>query len=375
METIKFAKPYFTPDWERQVHELISESMRTGQLTQGPNVKKVEAYFSNLLSGRCVAATNSCTASLHLAMMLIGITKGDEVIVPSNTFAATANAVLYCDGIPVFSEINPTHNNIDPSHAAELISDRTKAIVAVHMGGNPCDMRELMSLADENGIALVEDCAHAHGAYYEGKPCGTFGKFACFSFYPTKVISSSEGGFIVTPDRNSDHRVRVLVNQGRSGFGPSEITEIGYNYRMNEIQAIMIRVQMEHLDEIVEKRTELVKRYRRNLSNISGISIPSLLPKCKSANYAFTIMIEDAIRDAVREAMQSKNIETSIMYHPVHLQPIYRKLLGHKPGDLPITEAVCSRSLSLPLHLGLKVKDIDYVCTELIAAIGILTTH
>jgi len=366
---IQFAKPYFKPEWRQRFLELAGEILDSGQLTQGVNVKSLEEYFSRLLGSRNVAATNSCTASLHLAMLLIGISKGDEVVVPSNTFAATANAVVYCGGTPVFAEIDPMTLNIDPNHVAELITEKTKAIIPVHLGGVPCVMSKISNMAEERGIHIVEDCAHAHGAYYHGRPCGTFGDIACFSFYPTKVIAGPEGGLLVTADKDADTRGRILLNQGRGGFGPLEISEIGYNYRMNEFQAAVIRVQMESLDEIVDKRTEIVQRYRRNLSRSRLVSVPKTPADTRPSYYSFTVQINGADRDVVRDKMTEEGIGTSIMYHPVHLQPIYQRLFGYKPGSLPKTEEVCSKIISLPLHLGLTMAEVDLVCEKLISTI------
>ncbi len=366
---IPFAKPYFKREWRQRFLKIVNEILDSGQLTQGDNVKSVEECFANLLGSRNVAATNSCTASLHLAMLLIGISKGDEVIVPSNTFAATANAVVYCGGTPVFAEIDPTTLNIDPSHVAKLVTDKTKAIIPVHLGGNPCEMNRILAVAEKAEIPVVEDCAHAHGAYYQGKPCGAFGEYACFSFYPTKVIAGPEGGLLVTANKDADARGRVLLNQGRGGFGPLEISEIGYNYRMNEFQAALIRVQMESLKEIVEKRTELVQRYRRNLSRTKLVTIPKATPDSKPSYYSFTVLINNVDRDAARDKMTEAGIGTSIMYHPVHLQPIYKQMFGYQPGSLPITEDVCSKILCLPLHVGLTQSEVDSVCEKLLSSI------
>jgi len=364
---IPFAKPHFNNDWLSQILSNVEETLLSGQLTHGKHVQSVEDYFARLLSPMHVATTNSCTASLHLAMILAGIGKGDEVIVPSNTFAATANAVVYCGGTPVFAEIDPHTLNIDPAAISEAVSKKTKAVTIVHLGGLPCDMRRIMPVIKKNNLVLVEDCAHAHGALYQERQCGTFGEFSCFSFYPTKVIAGPEGGLLAASDLKADAKARILINQGRGGFGPAEISEIGYNYRMNELQAIVVEAQMGHLEEIIRIRTELVARYRRNLTGHSSVTVPTVLANTQPSYYSFTVILNQGNRDEIRAQLLNDQIETSIMYHPVHLQPIYRKMYGYKPGSLPTTEDICSRILSLPLYLSMSANDVDAVCARLLS--------
>ena len=366
-QVIPFAKPYFKDEWKRQILLRIEETLTSGQLTHGQHVQSVEEYFGKLLSPMHVSTTNSCTASLHLAMILAGIGKGDEVIVPSNTFAATANAVVYCGATPVFAEIDPHTLNIDPAAISEVVTKKTKAVTIVHLGGLPCDMRRIMPIIKKNKLVLVEDCAHAHGALYQGRQCGTFGEFSCFSFYPTKVIAGPEGGLLATSDLKADTKAHILINQGRGGFGPAEISEIGYNYRMNELQAIVVEAQMEHLQEIIRMRTELVARYRRNLTGHRSVTVPTVLANTQPSYYSFTVVLNQGNRDEIRSHLLNDQIETSIMYHPVHLQPIYRKMYGYKPGSLPTTEDICSRILSLPLHLSMSMDDVDAVCARLVS--------
>jgi perosamine synthetase len=367
---IRFAKPHFEIESREDIFDRLQDVLDSGWLTNGSTVREVENFFSHLLEGRYVAATNSCTASLHLAMILAGISKNDEVILPSNTFVSTANSVLFCEGIPIFAEIDPKTLNIDPLDVEQRITERTKAIVTVHLTGKPCDMRAFTKICEEHELILIEDCAHAHGSRIDGKYCGTFGDFACFSFYPTKVISSSEGGLLVTSHKDKDEKARLLLNQGRSGIGPSSITEIGYNYRMNELQAILIAVQMHNLENVVKIRNKMAERYKKNLKSTSGIEMPMLQDNETSSYYSFPIRLLEAPRNVVQEKLQKEGIEASIMYNPVHLQPAYRNLFDFKPGMLPITEMVCSQLLNLPLHLGMSNDDIDIVCEKLLLIIN-----
>ncbi|TFH04195.1 MAG: DegT/DnrJ/EryC1/StrS family aminotransferase [Candidatus Thorarchaeota archaeon] len=362
---ISFAQPYFNEQTLKKILSRFQQVLESGRLTNGRCVREVESLFAELLNGRGVVATNSCTASLHLSMILAGITPRDEVIVPSNTFVSTANAVLYCNAKPVFAEIDPSTLNIDPEDVLNRITEKTRAIVPVHLCGKPCEMDHLMEIAEEHNLTVIEDCAHALGSKYKNQPCGTFGQFACFSFYPTKVIASAEGGLLVSNDKDAITLGRVLINQGRTGTGPNEITEVGYNYRMNELQAAVILEQLPELDGFVKTRNEIAKHYTERLADTDNISLVVETPQERSSFYAYAIRILDISRDAVRQQLLKHGIETSIMYNPVHLQPVYRKLYGYEQGSLPITEKTCSQIINLPMHVGLSLEEVDYVCDTL----------
>lgn len=365
IEMIPFAKPILTSEMKKELFSLIEDALQSGMLTNGENVRFVERFFESNL-GLHVGATNSCTASLHLAMILSGIQEGDEVIVPSDTFASTANAVLYCKGTPIFAEIEPTSWTLDPLSVQEKITSRTKAIIPVHLGGVPCNMGALQDIANDADLILVEDCAHAHGAFYRNQPCGSLGDISCFSFYPTKVIAGPEGGLIASKEDVTIDRAKVLLNQGRASMGPAEITEIGYNYRMNEFQAIMIRVQMHTLSDIVRYRTKLANRYHENLKSSDALTLVEVPSSSSPSYYSYSILVNSRDRDRTISYLSEKGIGTSILYHPVHLQPIYRHLFGYQNGDLPVTEEICSKTISLPLHLNVTESDVDYVCETLL---------
>jgi perosamine synthetase len=362
---IPFAKPSLTPELRAEMFSLIEAAIESGMLTNSENVREVESFFEESL-GMHVAATNSCTASLHLAMLLIGIQENDEVIVPSDTFVSTANAVLYCGGKPVFAEIEEDSWTLSPDSILENITQRTKAIIPVHLGGVPCDMDAIMDIAEDHHLAVVEDCAHAHGALLREQPCGSFGDISCFSFYPTKVIAGPEGGLIACKENELKSKASILINQGRASSGPSEITEIGYNYRMNELQAIMIRVQIQYLSEIIKVRTELARQYEQNLKNSNTLTLVKIPASSAPSYYSYSVLINEKDRDSVAIYLQEKGIGTSIMYHPVHLQPVYKRIFGYEPGELPITEDICSRTISLPLHLNVTASDVKFICHTLL---------
>ena len=362
---IPFAKPNFDPKSVDFIVSNIENALHSGMLTNSRYVREVEERFRGMLNKHYVSATNSCTASLHLAMILSGVKRGDEVIVPSNTFVSTANAVLYCGGTPVFAEINEHTLNIDCNDIEKRITDRTKAVIPVHLLGKPCEMDSILKTCKDHGLVLIEDCAHAHGAYYKKQPCGTFGDYACFSFYPTKFIAGAEGGLLVSSDPDRNRLASILLNQGRAGTGPNDVTDLGYNYRMNELQAIIVLSHMNQLDTIVEERTHLAQAYRRILDGRDDVM---LIEEDKSevcSFYSFAIRVASESRDWIRDELLKGGIETSIMYHPVHLQPIYRKMFGYKSGSLPITEKVCSEIINLPLYNGMTYSQVDEVCDRL----------
>ncbi len=360
---IKFADPSFKDELIDEMLSLMHKVLKSGWLTSGPNVEKLESFFTSYLNNMPCVATNSCTAALHLAALLSHVER-KEVIVPAQTFVSTANAVLYAGGTPVFADINGSTLNIDPKDVERKITNNTAAIIIVHLAGLPCNMDDLLKIARDYDLLLIEDCAHAHGARYRGSPCGSFGDFSCFSFYPTKVIGGAEGGLLATKRHNDANHARILVNQGRSGIGPMEINEIGYNYRMNELQASVILPQLAHLKEIVQYRNRIAKMYEENLSLVEGIELLEVPSNVVHSYYSYIVKVFGK-RDEIIHELHKAGIETSIMYHPIHLQPIYQNLFNYSPGLLPVTEDVCSRIISLPLHGNMGENDVAFVCETL----------
>ena len=366
---VPFCIPNFPEDDIPKIMEKLKEPLLSGFLTQGPNVQEFEERWRTYIGTRHAIAVNSCTAALHIALECIGIGKGDEVIVPSNTFVSTANVVLFCSAKPVFAEIDPRTFNIDPGDIENRITEKTKAIIPVHLAGQPCEMDQIMEIAKEHNLYVFEDAAHAHGSVYHRKKCGTFGIANSFSFYPTKVMAGAEGGIITTDDNEIAEKARRLRNCGRGGMGPLEITDIGYNYRMNELQAILCLYQMDNLERLLERRKKIADYYTEGLDEIEGIEPPYKIADVKCSHYTYIIKV-NSDRDKLRERLNHRGIGTSIMYHPVHLQPVYRKLFGYKEGMLPITEEVSKRVMSLPIYPKMSEDDVDYVLSALKEEVG-----
>ena len=361
---VPFSKPCFNDEDIDEILNCIETVLRSGWLTSGINVKKLEEQFAKFIGAKEAVALNSCTAALHAILLALGIKSGDEVIVPTNTFVATANAVLYVGGRPVFADSDPDTFNISPEDIQNKISRKTKAMIVVHLGGNPCEMKELNELAEDYNIALIEDCAHAHGAKYRGVSCGTFGIANAFSFYPTKVITAAEGGIVTTNCPQIAERIRIIRNHGRAGFGPREIVELGYNYRMSEIHAAIGLNQLKHVDEFVQHRNRIAKMYKEGLSEIDWIEPQQVKDGNVCSYYAYIVKLtEDAPinREMLMEKLNEYGIMTSVLYHPVHLQPFYIKKFGNYAYTLPVAEELGKTSFALPIYNGMSEKEAAYV--------------
>lgn len=362
---VPFCIPNFSEEDIPKIMEKLKEPLLSGFLTQGPNVQEFEERWRRYIGTRHAIAVNSCTAALHIALECIGIGDGDEVIVPSNTFVSTANVVLFCGARPVFAEVDARTFNVDPVDIEDRITDKTRAIIPVHLAGQPCEMDKIMEIARECNLYVVEDAAHAHGSVYHGKKCGAFGIANCFSFYPTKVMAGAEGGIITTDDDEVAEKARRLRNCGRGGLGPLEITDIGYNYRMNELQAILCLYQMDNLEKLLDRRAKIADYYTERLDEIEGIEPPYKIDDVRCSYYAYIVKV-NSDRDKLRERLNHIfGVGTSVMYHAVHLQPVYRELFGYKEGMLPVTEEVSKRVLSLPIYPKMNEYDVDYVISAL----------
>jgi perosamine synthetase len=365
---IPFSRPCFSDRDLEEIASRVREVLRTGWLTSGPLVSKFEEQFADFVGTEFAVALNSCTAALHSILLALGITKGDEVIVPANTFVATPNVALYVGAKPVFADSDPETFNISPKDIEDKISEKTKAIIVVHLCGNPCDMDAIRKIAEENNLMLIEDCAHAHGAKYKGQSCGTFGIASAFSFYPTKVMTTGEGGIVVTNDQKLAEKIRMIRNHGRASYGPAEIIDLGFNYRMSEINAVLGLSQLAHVSEYVENRNRFAKLYSEELSKIKWLTTQKVREGNLSSYYAYNVKLEDdapVTRDELMLKLKEKGVETSILYRPVHLQPYYSKLFGFTRGYLPVAELLGERTLALPLYSCMSTQDIEYVVETL----------
>jgi len=361
---IPFAGPCFCDEDIKEVKDKIEQIIRSGWLTSGPAVSQLEEMFARFVKTKKAVAVNSCTAALHSVLLASKVKRGDEVIVPSNTFVATANAALYVGAKPVFVDSDPETFNISPSDIQKKICEKTKALIVVHLAGNPCNMKEITEIADDNKITLIEDCAHAHGARYQRTGCGAIGVAGCFSFYPTKIITTAEGGMVTTNNENLAEKVRVARNHGRATHGPTEILELGFNYRLSEIHAAIGLVQMKHVREFVAERNELSKAYAMKLKEVPWLESQHVEKGNLCSYYAYLVKLTEKApvsRDVLVKKLAERGIGTSVIYHPAHLQPFYVELFGHRRGELPVAEELGEKGLALPLRNGMKVQDVARV--------------
>lgn len=360
-EFIPAAKPLIGDDERAAVDRVL----RSGMVAQGPEVAAFESEFSDhFVSGRDVVAVNSGTSGLHLGLLAAGVGPGDEVIVPSFTFAATGNSVALTGATPVFADIEPDSFTLDPASVEAAITDRTKGIMPVHLYGHPARMRELQSLAEQHGVALYEDAAQAHGAALDGRRVGTFGEFAMFSLYPTKNMTSGEGGMVSAVDAVFARRVRLLRNQGMERQYENEV--IGFNARMTDLHAAIGRVQLTKVDAWTEARRANARFLDANLR---GVVVPPVAEGAHHVYHQYTIRVAED-RDGFVRALKEEHGVGSGVYYPIpnHRLP---SLAPYAPGlDLPETENAARQVVSLPVHPALGSDDLDRIVTAVNAVAG-----
>jgi len=332
--------PAAKPEIGEDEIDAVVRVMRTGSVVQGPEVADFEREFGKLVGGRACVAVNSGTSALHLSMLALGIGHGDEVIVPSFSFAATANAVAAAGAVPVFADIDPESFCLDPAAVEAVITPRTVAVVPVHLFGHPAAMDKLVSLATVHGLAIVEDAAQAVGARLGDTPVGAFGQTACFSFYPTKNMHSLEGGMVVTADPVLERTLRLLRNQGMLRQYDNEI--VGLNNRMTDVAAAVGRVQLAKLDGWTRRRREIAARYDEQLTTVRT---PPVAPSAWHVYHQYTVRI-DVGRDAFREELTGLGVGSGV-YYPT---PIHRLAPFQPAVDLPETQRAAAQVLSLPVY-------------------------
>lgn len=323
--------PLFDLNYGKEEEEAVLKVIRSKWISIGPKVQEIEKKFSTLLKVKHAVALSSCTSALHLALKILGVSKNDEVIVPSLTFVATVNAVRHVDAIPVFADItSSTDFSIDPEDIKRKITKKTKAIIVMHYGGFSCEMDEILKIRDDYNIFLVEDAAHALLSKYKERIVGTIGDIGCFSFFTNKNITCAEGGLLVTNEKKYSDDARLLSAHGMTTLSYErakghatkyDVLNIGYNYRLDDIRAALLIAQLEKLKGDNKKREVLREAYIQELEDINDIIIPYKNYKYKSSNYIFPIVIKQRKkkdRDIVRELMSCKGIQTSIHYPAVH---------------------------------------------------------
>jgi perosamine synthetase len=344
---------------DEEIKRKAVEIIESKRYIKGPESDAFQREFADYLGVKGSVTVSSGTTALHLIYYSLGIGKGDEIIAPSHTFIATVSPAMHLGAKPVFADIKEDTYNIDPDDVRRKITDRTKAITAVHLYGRPAEIKELREIADEHGIYLIEDACQAHGAIYDGKKIGNFGDIAAFSFFPSKVMTvAGDGGMVAGNDTELLDKIAMLRDQGRTS--KYEHTALGFNFRMSEILAGIGRVQLKHLDEWVDRRNELARIYNEILGDYV---ITPEIPEGRHAFYVYTIRTKD--RDGLREYLKKNDIGTGIYYPiPVHLQPIVKEHV--KPEKLPVTERIVDEIISLPMHPQLSDEDADHIANKVL---------
>jgi perosamine synthetase len=368
------------PHIGEQEIRAVEETLRSGWITTGAKVRKFELDFADFVGAGHAIAVNSATAALHLALDAIGLGPGDEVIVPTMTFAASAEVVIYCGARPVLVDCEPDTLNVSADGIERAISLHTKAIMPVHFAGQPCDMDRILDIGRRHGIRVVEDAAHALPAAYDGRTIGTIGDLTCFSFYATKTITTGEGGMVTTDNADYADRIRVMSLHGISrdawkrytaeGSWYYEIIEAGYKYNLTDLAAALGIEQLKRCDAFREERRRIAERYDAGFADLDAVATPVCRPDVEHAWHLYVIQLElDRLtinRAQFIEALKAEQIGTSVHFIPLHLHPYYRDRWGYRRDDLPHASAVFERIISLPIYPGMCDDDVE----DVIRAVG-----
>jgi len=346
---------------KEEIDMAIEKVLESGQFVLGNETAALEEDFASYCHARYGIAVNSGTSALHLALLAASIGPGDEVVTIPFTFVATVAAICYTGARPVFVDIEPLSYTMDVNQLEGAITQRTKAILPVHLYGQPADMDPIMDIARRHGLFVIEDSAQAHGSEYKGHRVGGIGDLGCFSFYPGKNLGAyGEGGMVVTSNTEYARTIRMLRDWGQE-IKCNHVLK-GYNYRMDEIQAAILRVKLRHLETWIEARRKHAARYDELLVE-SGVQTPMVMPYARHVHHVYAVRVPQ--RDALQQALRTQGIHTAVHYPvPVHIQEAYADL-GYRPGDFPVSEQLASEVLSLPMYAELPSGDIKWV-TEVI---------
>lgn len=364
-----------SPRIEKEEIEEVVSTLKSGWISTGPKVKLFENMFKKYIGSKYALALNSCTAGLHLSMLVIGIKKNDEVVTTPLTFGSTANSIIHAGGKPVFVDVDRTTMNINPEMIKNYITKKTRAIIPVHLAGRPCEMNSIIHLAKKYKLYIIGDAAHAIEAKYNGKKIGNIGDLTVFSFYVTKNLVTGEGGMVTTNRSNWARQIQIYGLHGMSkgawhrysdkGFKHYYITCPGFKYNMMDIQASLGIHQLKRINKYLSRREEIWRKYDEVFSDMS-IILPTPVPKNMThARHLYTILLDleklKVGRDTIQQALYKENIGTGIHFLSLHLHPYYRKTFGYKWGDFPNAEFISERTISLPLSAKLTNQDVDDV--------------
>ncbi len=351
--------------------QAVIEVVKSGRLALGAHGQAFEKAMAAYCGVKHAIAVNSGTAALHLIVRALGLKAGDEVLVPSFTFAASVNALLYEGVTPVFVECEAETYNLDVKDLERKITPRTKAIMVVDVFGHPADWDGIQAVAKAHGLKIIDDCCEALGAEYKGKKLGGFGDAGAFAFYPNKQMTTGEGGIIVTNDDEVARLCRSMANQGRGDMGAWLVHErLGFNYRLDEMSSALGTSQLRRLDSFLQKREAVAQSYNRRIKDLSWVSAPKVLPGMRMSWFVYVVTLAEGMdRDKVMMAMEANGVPARGYFSPVHTQPYIKEMMGDLSGTLPVTEAIAQRTLALPFHNNLTDAEVDRVITALEAAV------
>ena len=367
--------PFHRPSIGEEEIREVEDTLRSGWITTGPKTKRFEEEFKEYIGCGHALAVSSCTAGLHLALVASGVGRGDEVVTTPYTFAATGEVILQVGARPVFVDVCEGGFNMDPEKIREAVTSRTKAIIPVHFAGEPCRMEEIIRIAREHDLVVVEDAAHALGAEYDGRKVGTIGDITAFSFYATKNITTAEGGMVTTDDPDIADRINILSLHGISrdawkrysseGSWYYEVLYAGYKYNMTDVQAAMGLHQLRKLPDFLKVREEYVRMYDEGFGDMPEIVLPPRPRNGRHAWHLYVIRLRlemlEIGRNEFVEALRAENIGTSVHFIPLHLHPYYRETFGFGWGDFPNAEDAYKRAISLPLYPEMTPEDVEDV--------------
>jgi len=357
---IPIAKPLIGEEEKRAVMEVLD----SGTIAQGKRVEEFEHEFAKYCGSKHAIATGNGTEALHVALMAMGLRQGDEVITTPFSFIATANSILYCGAKPVFADIDQKTFNLDPESVKSKITKRTKAIMPVHLFGQPCDMKALMEIAEDHGLKTIEDACQAHGAEFGGKKVGSIGDCGTFSFYPTKNMTTSEGGMVTTDDDKIAEMSRVYRNHGQVKRYYHDY--LGYNFRMTDICAAIGIEQLKKLEGFIQTRTANAAYLDKKLGGVKGVVTPFVSKGVRHVYHQYTILVEN--RDGVNKRLNDAGVGTGIYYPvPINEQAYYKKL-GYA-NDTPASSAAAKKVLSLPVHPSVSKVDLDFIVEKVKEAV------
>lgn len=370
--------PFFVPDIGQAEIDSVVDSLRSGWITTGPKTKEFEQQFAEYVGAPRAIAVNSATAALHLALNALGVGRDDEVIVPTMTFTATAEVVVHLGGKPVMVDCRPDDLNLDVEQLEQRITSRTKAIIPVHYGGQPCEMDRILEIARRHKLPVVEDAAHALPAAYRSRKVGTIGDVTCFSFYANKTITTAEGGMITTADEALADRMQIRSLHGMSkdawkrftseGSWYYEVVYPGYKYNMTDVASAMGLEQLKRSDDFWRGRQAVANRYNSALADVPELVTPRAASHVQHAWHLYVIrLVTDRLkidRNRFIQELTAAKIGVSVHYLPLHMHPWYRETYGYRPQDFPVAAGLYDEIISLPIYPRMTEADVDYVVEQ-----------